>query len=171
MSEEFESAKVEMKSLVGSLKSVMLATATSSGVPSVSYAPVYVGEGMKMYVFLSSMAKHYGLLKRGEQASAMFIEDEGTSGNLFARKRLTFDCSSVVLQRDSEQWNSIINQMVTHLGETMEYLKGMLDFDLFELSPQSGRLVLDFGKAYQISGEDLEGFGYVKASGHRRKDD
>lgn len=171
MSEEFQKAKNDMTALVGSVRSVMLATSTSKGTPHVSYAPVYVDEKLNMYVFLSQMAKHYGLMKNTGSASAMFIEDEGGVEKLFARKRLTFECSAELIARESEEWTARIDAMVLSLGDTMAYLKDMLDFDLFRLSPNSGRLVLGFGQAFQISGDDLENLGYVQGSGHIRKAD
>ncbi|MCH6257943.1 pyridoxamine 5'-phosphate oxidase family protein [Puniceicoccaceae bacterium K14] len=169
MSEEFVTARAEMIQLLSSVKSVMLGTATSNGSPSVSYAPVYVDDSSRMYVFLSSMAKHYGLLKRSKRASVMAIEDEATAENLFARKRATFDCSSVLIERSDPNWAKTMNLMEERLGSTLGYLKDMQDFDLFQLAPKSGRLVLGFGKAYQLSGEELGNIGFVNASGHISK--
>jgi putative heme iron utilization protein len=59
--------------------------------------------------------------------------------------------------------------MESRHGETMGYLKELVDFDLFKLTPSEGRLVLGFGRAYQVSGESLKDIGYVGGGGHRSK--
>ncbi len=51
----------------------------------------------------------------------------------------------------------------------MGYLKELVDFALFKLTPSEGRLVLGFGRAYQVSGESLKDIGYVGGGGHRSK--
>tara|TARA_B110000037_G_C16676624_1_gene324942 strand:- start:165 stop:458 length:294 start_codon:yes stop_codon:yes gene_type:complete len=97
----------------------------------------------------------------------MFIEDEATADNLFARKRLTLDCEASIVERDTDEWNGLMDRSTERLGETMGYLRGMKDFDLFRLVAKSGRLVLGFGKAYQVSGDGLSEIGFVKSSGHK----
>ncbi len=169
--EEFESALEEMKSLIATARSAILASANSKGDPLSSYAPVYVDEKRRFYVYISSMAKHTSQIRRSGKASAMLIEDESAAENLFARKRLTVDCDAVVLERDSEVWSGAIAKMVERHGETMASLKNLVDFDLFQLTPTEGRLVLGFGRAYRLFGEGLREIGYVGGGGggHRSK--
>ncbi len=169
MQEEFEKATLEMESLIESSRSVILASTGSSGDPLASYAPVYLGEDRVLYVYISSMAKHTAQIRRSGKASAMFIEDEQTAENLFARKRLVVDCVSEVVERDSAEWNRIIASMERRHGETMTMLRGLIDFDLFRLTPSEGRLVLGFGRAYRVFGEGLKEIGYVGGGGHRSK--
>ena len=168
--EEFENARNEMESLIGSVRSAILASVSSKGEPLSSYAPVYLDEGRRFYVYISSMAKHTSQIRRSGKASAMLIEDESVAENLFARKRFTVDCDAIVLKRDSEAWLEGIAGMEARHGETMASLKNLVDFDLFQLTPKEGRLVLGFGRSYRVSGEGLSEIGYVSGGGgHRSK--
>ncbi len=169
MSEEFETARIEMDSLIESVQSAILASVDGAGNPLSSYAPVFVDQSCKFYVYISSMAKHTSQIRRSEKASVMLIEDESVAENLFARKRLTVDCQAEIIDRDSSDWNHIVARMESRHGETMGYLKELVDFDLFRLTPSEGRLVLGFGRAYQVSGESLKEIGYVGGGGHRSK--
>jgi len=115
------------------------------------------------------MAKHTSQIRRSGKASVMLIEDESAAENLFARKRLTVDCDTKVISRDSDEWNEIIRKMEERHGETMSSLKNLVDFDLFRLVPIEGRLVLGFGRAYRIHGDGLHEIGYVGGGGHKSK--
>ncbi len=50
MSEEFESAHIEMDLLIESVRSAILASVDGKGVPLSSYAPVYVDQNRNFYV-------------------------------------------------------------------------------------------------------------------------
>ncbi len=169
MSEEFESARIEMDLLIESVRSAILASVDGKGVPLSSYAPVYVDQNRNFYVYISSMAKHSSQIRRAEKASVMLIEDESVAQHLFARKRLTVDCRAEVVDRDAADWLDIIGMMESRHGETMSALKGLVDFDLFRLIPNEGRLVLGFGKAYRVFGDSLQEIDYVGGGGHRSK--
>lgn len=169
MSEEFETARIEMDSLIESVQSVILASVDGAGDPLSSYAPFFVDESCRFYIYISSIAKHTSQIRRSKRASVMLIEDESVTENLFARKRLTVDCQALIVDRDSSDWMHIISKMESRHGETMSYLKELVDFDLFKLTPGEGRLVLGFGRAYEVSGESLKDIGYVGGGGHRSK--
>ncbi|MDE0770383.1 MAG: pyridoxamine 5'-phosphate oxidase family protein [Opitutaceae bacterium] len=167
--EEFESALVEMETLVEAVKSAILGSVSSKGNPLCSYAPVYVDEERRCHVYISSMAKHTSQIRRSGKASVMLIEDESVAENLFARKRLTVDCEAMVLERDSDAWLEGIAAMEERHGETMQSLKTYVDFDLFQLKPIEGRLVLGFGKSYRVFGPALQKIDYVGGGGHHTK--
>ncbi len=165
--EEFEAARGEMKRLMASVRSCILATVSSLGQPLSSYAPVWVGESGAWYVYVSAMAKHYGHLRKACCTSALLLEDEAVAESIFARRRLAVDCSCTLVERDSEEWLLGTGGLEERHGETMGYLKGLTDFDLFRLEPSEGRLVLGFGKAYRVSGKCLGEISYVRAGGHK----
>lgn len=167
--EEFEWARTELASLRQRVRCCMLGTVSTENRPLSSYAPVFIDDGFRMYVYVSAMAKHYGHLRKSGIASASLIEDESAAENLFARKRLTVDCSATLVERDSAEWLAGTEGLMERGGETMQYLKDLIDFDLFRLDPSEGRLVLGFGKAYRVWGEGLCQLGYVGAGGHRSK--
>lgn len=168
--DEFTWAQGELKNLRSSVGCCMLATVSSAGKPLSSYAPVVSAEDGCFYVYVSAMAKHYGHLRKNGVASLSLIEDESVAKEIFARKRVTVDCEAILIQRDSDEWNSRITAMEERHGTTMAYLKNMVDFDLFQLRPIDGRLVLGFGKAYRVFGDGLANISYLGAGGHRSKD-
>ena len=167
--EEFEKALEEMESLIGTVKSAVLGSVSSKGDPLSSYAPVYVDAERRCHVYISSMAKHTSQIRRSGKASVMLIEDESVAENLFARERLTIDCEAKVLERDSEVWLEGIAAMEERHGEIMSSLKSYVDFDLFQLNPIEGRLVLGFGRSYEVFGPGLKEIDYVGGGGHRAK--
>lgn len=170
MEAEFKEAQEQMGQLMKSLRSVILGTVDSRGNPLSSYAPVWVDGEQRFHVYISTMAKHTSALRRSGKASVMLIEDESLAENLFARQRLTVDCSSEVIERESGEWGKLMDAMESRLGETLGYLRNLVDFDLFRLTPSEGRLVLGFGKAYRVFGSALSEIGYVGGSGHKEKD-
>ncbi|MEM9158236.1 MAG: pyridoxamine 5'-phosphate oxidase family protein [Verrucomicrobiota bacterium] len=171
MSSEFEEAKVGMEKLIAESKSVVLGTAGREANPLASYAPVVWDEGRSMFVYVSRMGKHYAQMSSTGRASGMLIEDEATAENLFARKRLVVDCDVLKIERGSERFEEKMGLLEERHGETAGYLKELVDFDLFELKPREGRLVLGFGKAYRVFGDGLSEIGYVGGggSGHKKK--
>jgi len=166
--EEFTWAAQQMEQLLGSVKSCLLATVSYSGVPLQSYAPVHVDERRCFRIYVSSMAKHYSHLKRGGIACLSLMEDEAAAETIFARRRLTVDCSCAQIDRASEAWSEGMAMLEERHGETLAYLRGLKDFDLFELTPKEGRLVLGFGKAYRVFGSALDRISYLGAGGHRK---
>lgn len=165
--QEFAEAAEAMSDLIAKVRSVMLATSSSGGAPSASYAPVFVDESRNLYVYVSRLARHFAYLSRQGRASALLIEDECVAENLFARKRLTLDCRVELIERGCEEWELLMDRATSRLGDTLGYLRGMTDFELFRLRADAGRLVLGFGKAYQAGGDRLSEVGYVSSSGHR----
>ena len=97
------------------------------------------------------------------------IEDESKAEELFARKRVTLDCEAVLIPRETEEWCLGVRGLEDRHGSIMAYLKDLVDFDLFRLSPSEGRLVLGFGKAYRVSGDSLCDVSFLGTGGHRKK--
>ncbi len=147
-------------------RTLQLATVDENGRPNVSYAP-YVQNQDGYFVLISEIARHARNLQVNPSVSIMMIEDEGSSKQLFARKRLTFDAIESVVQRDSEQWNLVIAQMQERFGEIIDGLSQLQDFVLFNLKAEQGLFVKGFGQAYQVSGDDLVDFVHLE-QGHKK---
>ena len=143
----------KVKELVASVQSVILATTDSEGVPTSSYAP-YVQDGKDFYVLVSFMAKHTKNLLNG-YASVMFIEDESSTKQVYARERLTIDANTSQVERDSDLWNTIIGSLKERHGKVVEIISEMKDFILVKLEPTAGNYVNGFGSAYYVD-ENLE---------------
>lgn len=163
----FEQAQQEYHTLLNNMKSVMLGSVSPGGTPDASYAPAFMDETRHLYVYISGLAKHTGNIIRSKKASAMIIEDESVSEQLFARKRVTYLCDCTVLPRDSEVWKEKMALLEDKFGDIISSLKQMTDFELIKMIPKEGRLVLGFGRAFRVTGVRMDELGYFGGSGHR----
>jgi heme utilization protein HutZ len=146
-------------------RTLQLATVDEQGCPNVSYAPfVYNEEGY--FVLISEIARHARNLVAAPNLSIMMIEDEASSKELYARKRLTFDATAGQIERDSEVWDRVIGQLADRFGSIIHNLSQMKDFKLFRLKATRGLYVKGFGKAYQVSNDDLIDFVHLE-QGHQ----
>lgn len=156
----------EIKEFRQERRTLQLATVDAEGRPNVSYAP-YVQNQEGYFVLISKIARHARNLLENPNVSLMMIEDEESSKQLFARKRLTFDAVANVVERDTEVWHQVVGQMKERFGEIIDGLSQLEDFVLFNLKPESGLFVKGFGQAYQVSGDDLVDFVHLQ-EGHKK---
>jgi putative heme iron utilization protein len=145
----------EIRALIDSLSSVQLATLNAKQQPEISYAP-HLKLGDSFFVFISELATHTQNLKTHPLLSLMFIEDESSSKTVFARKRLILECRSTLIERENEKWSCTLQAFEAAQGPTIELLKTLPDFCLFELKAETGTFVKGFGQAYKLSGESLK---------------
>lgn len=122
--------------------------------PLASYAPFVEDEAGNFYVFLSGLAQHSMNLKSHQdtqsQLSILLIEDEQSSRNLFARKRLSYSCTVSLWPREHPQWQEKIDQLQHRFGKTIEVLASLGDFNLFCLTSVAGNYVRGFAQAYEL---------------------
>lgn len=143
------------KSFPGQFKSVILGTVSEHSQPQASYAPCVVDEDRNIYIFVSGLSAHTQNLTDTGTVSALFIQDEAQSPQMFARQRLSYSCTVTLVDRQSDHWQSITQQFESRFGNIIEVMKGLADFRIFQLSPQSGRFVIGFGAAYDVDPNDL----------------
>ncbi|MEL7224428.1 MAG: pyridoxamine 5'-phosphate oxidase family protein [Cyanobacteria bacterium J06576_12] len=136
--------------------SIMLGTVSNDGLPQASYAPCIVDQERNIYIFVSGLSAHTQNLSSTGKASVLFIEDEAKTTQMFARKRLSYDCSGVLLSRGSDQWDAITTQFAERFGKIVEVMIGLPDFRIFQLKPSTGRFVVGFGAAYDVDPGDLD---------------
>ena len=136
------------------LRSVVLATVGQDGQPEASYAP-YVSDEDNILVFVSALARHTQNLLAGRGASLLFIEDERSAGNPFARKRLVLACSATPVPREHPDWNVMLDRFAARFGKLIDTLRGLGDFSLIRLTPVSGTYVRGFGQAFRLEGTRL----------------
>ena len=156
----------EIKEFGQERRTLQLATVDEEGRPNVSYAP-FVQNQEGYFVLISDIARHARNLKANPQVSLMMIEDEESSKQLYARKRLTFDAQASVVERETELWVQVIGQMQERFGEIIDGLSQLQDFSLFNLKAENGLFVKGFGQAYQVSGDDLVDFVHLQ-EGHKK---
>ncbi|MGF1825000.1 heme utilization protein HutZ [Vibrio splendidus] len=156
----------EIKEFRQDRRTLQLATVDEEGRPNVSYAP-FVQNQEGYFVLISDIARHARNLKANPQVSLMMIEDEESSKQLYARKRLTFDAQASVVERETVLWTQVIGQMQERFGEIIDGLSQLQDFSLFNLKAENGLFVKGFGQAYQVSGDDLVDFVHLQ-EGHKK---
>lgn len=155
----------EIKEFKAGKKTLQLATVDVNGKPNVSYAP-FVSTEDGYYVLISDIARHTQNVLANPSVSLMLIEDESTAKMIYARTRLTFDANAVVVERETKQWLKVIDLMKERLGDTVNGLSQLADFKLIHLQPEQGLFVKGFGKAYQVSSDELVDFVHLE-KGHQ----
>lgn len=144
----------EIQEFRDSRKTLQLATVDKDGKPHSSYAP-FAFSDKGYYILISDIAAHGRNLKEVKSVSIMMIEDEAQARTIFARRRLSFDTQAELVERHSDHWHTAIHLMRERLGELIDDLSKLGDFNLYRLNPVIGRYVKGFGQAFDVTGEDL----------------
>jgi heme iron utilization protein len=141
---------------------LVMATCGSDGAPDASYA-AYVEEGGDFYVYVSELSRHTRNLMETECVSVLFIEDESTAGHAFTRRRLTYRCRAEEVMRESSELDTILGRFEDRFGGLIATLRGLRDFHLFRLRPESACYVTGFAKAFAIDAVQLGEIRHVRA--------
>ncbi|MFY1026300.1 heme utilization protein HutZ [Actinobacillus seminis] len=144
----------EIQELKQHIKTISLATVDHQGNPNVSYAPFVITNG-EYQVLISTIAQHARNLLEIPRVSMMLIEDESQSREIFARRRLTFNATARLIERQSLEWENAIHALTKRHGELVSRLTQLNDFHLFSFKPEQGLFVKGFGQAFQVSTDDL----------------
>lgn len=136
-----------MKEILNSQKTISIASINDKGLPHISYAP-YVMEKNKIYIYISQVSEHYDNIENNKNVSLMVIKDEKDTKNLFGRNRVVFNGTASKISESPEHIKKQFEEI--HGTQIMSVLYKM-DFDFFEISITSGRLVKGFGQAYDLS--------------------
>tara|TARA_R110002167_G_scaffold10378_1_gene47694 strand:- start:507 stop:989 length:483 start_codon:yes stop_codon:yes gene_type:complete len=143
-----------INAFIESRKSLIIASLNKDDLPEISATP-FLKKDLSFYILISELASHTQNLTLNPKLSIMLIEDEQDTNNAFARKRLSYECTAMLVERGSQDWQSIVERFEERQGKTVSLLKQLPDFHLFELQAISGNYIEGFGKAYRLSGEDL----------------
>ncbi len=152
--ENHTSIAEDLHELMSAQQTLLLSTATTSGVPDLSYAPFVRDHTGRFYIFVSELAGHTANLLANPQASVMFIGIESESRNLFARERAVFACHVCEIAGDEPVYGVQLQALQDKFGEVVGVLRSLRDFHLFALIPENGRYVAGFGRAYTINVSD-----------------
>ena len=144
----------EILLFLGGRKSLHLATLGSDVLPFASYAPFAIDDE-SLCVVLSDIAVHGLNLKARPEASILIIEDEDTATELFARKRLAYNVIAQAPQPSDIEWEKAVKALEHAHGKRPRQLAELEDFQVFRLTPSSGRFVKGFGRAYSLVGASL----------------
>jgi putative heme iron utilization protein len=152
-----------LKALLENTRTLQLATLDAQGLPSISYAPFVRDSEGNFYIFISGLASHTQDLLRKPQVAVMLIADEQETRQIFARTRATWQCVATPVGRDAALFPPILDAMESRFGNVVSLLRGLGDFMLFRLQPQSGRFVMGFGQAFVLAGEGLQELQHIGA--------
>ncbi len=157
----------EMDEFKHSQQTLLVASINAENQPNVSYAPYALADG-GFYILISDIAKHGQNLKHHRAISVMMIEDEQEAKSIYARKRLTFDVEATLIERDHPDFIVGTDALVARFGEIAENLRSLSDFNLYQLRPHKGLFVKGFGKAFEITGEDLTSIHWLQGNAHKK---
>ncbi|MGE4635164.1 MAG: pyridoxamine 5'-phosphate oxidase family protein [Arenicellales bacterium] len=146
-----ETLKPECETFLSQFRSLLLGTLNAKEEVDLSYAP-FVDHHGAFFILTSQLSCHTANLKQRGSATVFFIEDESACDEIYARRRLRFNCRALAHSRDSDTWKTLAPLFSERFGEIIETLTSLPDFELFELAPSSGRWVKDFGKAFDFHG-------------------
>ncbi|EPJ49893.1 MAG: hypothetical protein OFPI_21940 [Osedax symbiont Rs2] len=147
MASELQQLLTDCQQLQQSFSTVLLSSVNQQGQPLLSYAPYIEFKG-DIYIFVSTLSQQTNNMLNNPVASAMFIEDESSAKNLYARKRAVLQVTVHQIDLNTEVARAVFVEMREKLGNTIELLRTLADFKLLQLRPEQGRFVVGFGKAY-----------------------
>lgn len=136
---------------IDACRSSVIATTDASGHPHTSYAP-FVKDEACYYILISDAAAHTLHLRSTPECALLFIEDESSSAQIFARKRVSLQCTAEEVPRKHPGFETYTASMQERFGDIVSMLKQMADFRLFKLTPLRGEAVFGFGEAYTFDG-------------------
>lgn len=153
---QLKKARIEYQKFTQQFQSIIISTISDRGIPNGSYAPFVMDEFKNIYIYVSGLSTHTQNLNVNPKVSVLFIEDEAQTPQIFARRRLNYDCTATLIERETDEWKDIVDKFQTGFGEIIEMLRGLADFRIFKLTPHSGRFIIGFGAAYHINGDNLD---------------
>ena len=138
------------QALITSQQTLILSTVNQNLQPEISYAPYVQDKQGVFHIFVSELASHTANLLQSAHASIMVVRDESQSRNLFARERVTYQCRANDIALSEPASETPLAQLQEQFGETIKLLRTLADFHLIALTPETGRYVAGFGKAYDL---------------------
>jgi hypothetical protein len=144
----------DAKQLIQAQQTVLLSTVSIEGQPECSYAPYVRDQGGVFYIFVSELAPHTQNMLQTSLASLLFIQPEQETKNIFARKRVVFECTVDDIKQQEKCFERQLQAMREKFGETIDLLRSLSDFHLLALTPVNGKYITGFGQAFSINIDD-----------------
>lgn len=148
-------AQDKLNLLINNQKSIHLASIDINGNPHASTTP-FISFNGKFYIFISELSQHCKNLLAGSKLSILIVTDESQSEQIFARNRINWNVSYNRLDKKTDYYKQSLERMTDKLGPTIQMLANLQDFHLFELIPENGRLIIGFGKAFNLNGVTID---------------
>lgn len=141
-----------------------MATLDAEGLPEASYAP-FVWIDDSCYLFLSLLARHTQNLNVNPSISLLLIEDQADARNQFARRRVIWQGQAEKIERDIDLFKAVMQGFRDRFGDFIDIIEPLQDFQLFKVTPKSGRFIRGFAQAFQLSGERLNQITHINPDG------
>ena len=155
MMNQFAKAQAEYEKFPKEFTSIIISTVNKQGIPNASYAPFIMDDDKNIYIYVSGLATHTQNIHDHPFVSVLFIEDEAKTQQIFARRRLNFDCTANLIARETEKWQEVVDKFEIRFGELITTLRSLPDFRILQLTPNTGRFVIGFGAAYNINSDNI----------------
>ena len=157
-----EDIQKQLQEFLLGIDALVLATVNTEGYPEASYTPFIEYNGC-YYILVSELASHTRNLKQSAVASVIFIGNKEDS-HAHTRQRLSCHCDAKLVERSNTDYEVVLQLMQRQFGKLIETLRGLSDFQLFQLKPVKGNFVAGFGQAFAV---DFSAGGKVR---HRNPD-
>ena len=145
------------------VNSVHLATIGEDGLPHTGCVPcLWIDNGL--HIFVSRLSVHTQDLLNNPAVSGMLVEDEQDNRQPFARVRLRYQCTAETIGPDHEQYADRLDAFEAKHGKTVQLLRQLPDFVLFNLVPHDAIFVMGFGQAYRLSGPQWSTFEHINTA-------
>jgi putative heme iron utilization protein len=134
-----------------------LAFLEPDGGPGASLVPfVAVGAPRRLVLLVSDLAAHARALRADPRVAVLFADPPGGGpGDDHATPRLSLRARAAFVDR-AEAERRGFTAAYRAKYTIADTLLGLADFAFVELVPQRGTLVLGFGRAYEVTGPELE---------------
>ena len=152
---QFEAIQAAYQTFTDQFQSAVICTVSQDALPNASYAPFVLDDMKNIYIYVSGLSTHTQNLNVKPVASVLFIEDESKTQQIFARRRLSYDCTASLVNRNTATWIQTVSNFESRFGNIIQMLRDLPDFRIFQLTPTSGRFVVGFGAAYDVDANDL----------------
>ena len=156
----------EYQNLLDKQQSLQMATLDVNGLPEASYAP-FVWFDDACYLFLSLLARHTQNLNVNASISLLLIEDQAEARNQFARRRIIWQGQAERIERDADLFNAVMKTFRQRFGDFIDIIEPLQDFQLFKVTPISGRFIRGFAQAFQLTGDGLKQITHINPDGSK----
>ncbi|MDB4222274.1 pyridoxamine 5'-phosphate oxidase family protein [Granulosicoccus sp.] len=149
-----------LNALKADMRSVLLSTLGENGDPHSGYTPFIFDTDADtehhIIIFVSRLALHTRDLLSTGKVSAMLIRDESESQQIYARRRVRYQCQAEVIPNDHERYGPLLDAMGDTHGKMVSLIRTLPDFVLFRLKPTDGQFVMGFGQAFKLNGTKFD---------------
>lgn len=139
--------------LIRSQRNAALGT-LRDGIPFVSMVPYAEAADLSaFYLHLSRLAVHTQAIRSDPRVGLMISQPDTGAGDPQTLARVSIQGEAAVVAKDSFDFGTV---RALYLGKfpAAELNFNLGDFDLYRITPRSGRYVADLGKIYDLREED-----------------